>query len=159
MKDMGKYNAWANERIVNWLRNEPAQAMAKEVPSSFPSIRLTLAHIRGAETYWLSVFTGAPSPDHYDDSSMEALFDSVVRQSVRVSAFVNGLDESAILRLVRKDESGATELPLYQFLIHVFNHSTFHRGQIVTIARNVGLTRPPVTDFEYFALHAGSEWV
>jgi len=33
----------------------------------------------------------------------------------------------------------------------VFNHSTYHRGQLVTMMRQLGETNVPVTDFIAFA--------
>jgi uncharacterized damage-inducible protein DinB len=32
-------------------------------------------------------------------------------------------------------------------LVHVLNHSTFHRGQLVTLLRQAGATALPATDF------------
>ncbi len=37
--------------------------------------------------------------------------------------------------------------PVYQVLHHIFNHSTYHRGQLVTMLRQVGLEKIPSTDF------------
>jgi hypothetical protein len=39
----------------------------------------------------------------------------------------------------------------YQALLHVVNHSTHHRGQVVTMLRQAGHT-PPVTDLLYYYL-------
>jgi uncharacterized damage-inducible protein DinB len=38
------------------------------------------------------------------------------------------------------------ELPFYQIFAHVLNHSTFHRGQFVTLLRQVGFTKISGTD-------------
>jgi uncharacterized damage-inducible protein DinB len=37
--------------------------------------------------------------------------------------------------------------PLYQMLIHLFNHGTYHRGQIVTILHQLGIKKIPQMDF------------
>ena len=37
--------------------------------------------------------------------------------------------------------------PLYQLLLHVFNHATYHRGQLVTILRQLDVQNIPQTDF------------
>ncbi len=42
------------------------------------------------------------------------------------------------------------EMPRYEFLQHVFNHSTYHRGQVVTIGRNIDITDAPMTDYNFF---------
>jgi uncharacterized damage-inducible protein DinB len=37
--------------------------------------------------------------------------------------------------------------PIYQVLLHMFNHSTYHRGQLVTMLRQLGVQKLPSTDF------------
>jgi len=34
------------------------------------------------------------------------------------------------------------------------SHSTYHRGQIITIGRNLGMTDAPMTDFNFYLLTA-----
>lgn len=39
----------------------------------------------------------------------------------------------------------------YDFMMHVINHNTYHRGQIVTIARMLGVFENiPNTDYEAY---------
>ena len=37
--------------------------------------------------------------------------------------------------------------PTWQMLLHVFNHGTYHRGQLVNMLRQLGVSRIPATDF------------
>jgi uncharacterized damage-inducible protein DinB len=37
--------------------------------------------------------------------------------------------------------------PVYQVLVHVFNHGTYHRGQLVTMLRQLGIEKIPQTDY------------
>ena len=37
--------------------------------------------------------------------------------------------------------------PIYQMLLHLFNHNTYHRGQLVTILQQLGVPVIPGTDF------------
>jgi uncharacterized damage-inducible protein DinB len=37
--------------------------------------------------------------------------------------------------------------PIYQMLLHMFNHGTYHRGQLVTMLRQLGIQKLPSTDF------------
>jgi uncharacterized damage-inducible protein DinB len=41
-------------------------------------------------------------------------------------------------------------VPRFEFLQHCINRSTYHRGQIITIARNAGITNPPITDYAIY---------
>ncbi|MDQ6763781.1 MAG: hypothetical protein M3015_14295, partial [Bacteroidota bacterium] len=37
--------------------------------------------------------------------------------------------------------------PVYEMLVQVFNHQTFHRGQLITMMRQNGIDKLPATDF------------
>lgn len=42
-------------------------------------------------------------------------------------------------------------LSRYEYMMHVINHSTYHRGQIITMARAVGMgLGVPNTDYNIF---------
>ena len=41
-------------------------------------------------------------------------------------------------------------MPQFYFIQHCMNYRIYHRGQIITIARNVGLADPPMTDLTAF---------
>jgi uncharacterized damage-inducible protein DinB len=41
--------------------------------------------------------------------------------------------------------------PVYEMLLHLFNHQTFHRGQVVMMLRQLGLEKIPPTDFIVFS--------
>jgi uncharacterized damage-inducible protein DinB len=41
--------------------------------------------------------------------------------------------------------------PVYEMLLHLFNHQTYHRGQIVTLLRQNGIDKIPPTDFIVFS--------
>ena len=43
----------------------------------------------------------------------------------------------------------AFALPLWQPVLQLVNHSTYHRGQLVTMLRQMGYAAPQ-TDFSYF---------
>ena len=40
--------------------------------------------------------------------------------------------------------------PVYEMLLHIFNHATYHRGQLVTMLRQLGVEKIPGTDFVLF---------
>ncbi len=71
------------------------------------------------------------------------------REGQRV--FVEGLTESRISEIVSYvDVKGETwSYPLSEMLVHVVNHSTYHRGQVATMLRRLGKT-PLSTDYLVF---------
>ena len=46
------YDLWANTLFVRRLDREPADLLDRNTPSSFPTLRQTLLHIRNAEHVW-----------------------------------------------------------------------------------------------------------
>jgi uncharacterized damage-inducible protein DinB len=65
--------------------------------------------------------------------------------------FLRTLDEAALSRDVRYvNLRGETwEYALWKQMLHVVNHSSYHRGQAVTMLRQLGRT-PPSTDLLVF---------
>ena len=45
--------------------------------------------------------------------------------------------------------------PVHEMLMHVFNHGTYHRGQLVTMLRQLGIDKIPQTDFVVFCRKKG----
>ncbi len=51
-------------------------------------------------------------------------------------------------KITYKNMKGDTfTAPYWELLQHLYNHATFHRGQVVTILRQLGVTTIPSTDF------------
>lgn len=55
INDYARYNAWANQQLINWLRTKPTEKVEEEVPSSFPTLKQTLTHIWKTQLFWLDV--------------------------------------------------------------------------------------------------------
>jgi uncharacterized damage-inducible protein DinB len=75
------------------------------------------------------------------------------KQSKQFFEWVSGATENQLLHVfgyVRKKEQ--LKMPVYQMLHHVFNHATYHRGQLVTILRQLGVDKIPSTDFSTFCM-------
>lgn len=148
------YNAWANESLINWLKTKSQDVFQAEVPSSFPSILKTLNHIWAVEEFWHSVLAEeALKSSRYgaEDLQVEAVIEGVVAESQALMNYVSTLSEAALLEEVHLDTPWVSgEMPRFEFLQHVLNHSTYHRGQIITIGRVLGLTDAPMTDYNFF---------
>ena len=75
-----------------------------------------------------------------------------VDHETKVRAFLAALGEDGINRVFQytllSGHSGAT--PFWQMAQHVVNHATYHRGQVVTIMRQLGAAPPKPTDLIAF---------
>jgi uncharacterized damage-inducible protein DinB len=152
LHDYADFNLWANTELVQWLKTKPVELMEQEVVSSYPSIKLTLLHIWGAEKIWLERLEGhSPATFLSLDfvGSSGDVFEGLLQQSEAFKLFVQGLsaadlEEVSDFRLLNGTEDRRSRAYMIH---HCLNHSTYHRGQVVTIARNLGLSDPPSTDF------------
>lgn len=144
------YNRWANRRILGAAAALPPDQFLEDRGSSFGSLRDTLVHVLGAELVWLARWEGE-SPASY---LAPAEFPTVAALSPRwdelergQSGFFDQLTDGALDRVVAYTNVAGERwrYPLHQMLQHVANHSTYHRGQAVTLLRQLGRT-PPGTD-------------
>lgn len=154
MTNYADYNQWANQTLIEWLKTKPAGIFHKEVASSFPGITKTLNHILAVEEFWHSVVTETTlDTQRYNAEELdtEEIINSLLAQSKTLAAYVSTLSEKELQKKVYLDTPWVKgELSRYEFLQHVFNHSTYHRGQITCMGHHLDLHDAPMTDYNYF---------
>ena len=149
------YDRWANRRLLQAAGALPADAFSKDLRASFGSVRGTLLHILWGEWGWLHYWRHGgfiptfPLEDFSTVAALEAKWSELERAQ---RAFVAGLTDEALLETRAVDEHTYT---LGELIHHVLNHSTYHRGQVVLLLRQLGHT-PPATDFRLFLTEAQS---
>ena len=85
------------------------------------------------------------------DGSFSEMTDILAKQSQQWKDWINNANENQITHVfafIRNKEQ--IKMPVYQMLHHVFNHATYHRGQLVTILNQLGVDKIPSTDFSTF---------
>lgn len=155
IQDYANYNLWANKQLVNWLRTQAADAVEREARSSFFSAKQTLVHIWEAERAWLGYLQEIPFRHSWGENFTgppEDAFCSILRQSEELAEYVQLLTESSLQYVCHYSIPSVGEFARARFemIQHCINHSTYHRGQIVTIGHNVGMESPPMTDYMYY---------
>jgi len=148
------YNAWANHRALDAAEKLSPAQFVQRIESSFPSVRDTLAHIYGAEWIWLERFHGrSPSglPTAIEFADVNYLRRHWLEQEAGLLNFVRGLTQADLDRDIEYKtlKFGLYRNPLWQSLLHVINHGTYHRGQVTTMLRQLG-AQPILTDLMHF---------
>lgn len=156
VRQLYDFNRWANERTLAAAADLSAEQYARDVGSSFPSLKKTLEHLFQAEGVWLSRWKGNPlglAPDVSDCVDPTRLTACWQSHWANQERFFLDLTDAELGRPVQiKLRSGIeTVQPLRDTLVHVVNHATYHRGQAATITRQVGGT-PVSTDFFTYCL-------
>jgi uncharacterized damage-inducible protein DinB len=145
------YNRWANARVLRAVSGIPAEDYRRAVGGSFSTLGDTLAHIYGADWVWLERF-GGRSPRALP-AGQQAETPQALEQKWRPveddwAALVGKVaPERMADRLEFTAFSGDhISRPVGEALVHVVNHSTYHRGQVATLMRQLGRT-PASTDY------------
>lgn len=149
-----EYNRWANHRVLDCVESVGPENVTRDLKSSFPSILDTLIHILSSEWVWLSRWKGV-SPTGFPDAARLADVAAIRSRwsgvEGELATFVSGLsDEQIRTDISYRNTRGESFIqPLADQLCHVVNHSSYHRGQIATMLRQVGEV-PVSTDMIVF---------
>lgn len=151
-----RYNHWANFKLANFFSNKPEKQLSQTIENSFPSIRKTLLHMFSAERSWLARMEQEKAKNHevMDDeaSTQELLFD-LVSTSQQFLDFVKQKDEKFMNHPISYTTWDGTQWTMTPKIMirHCMNHSTYHRGQLITLARQLEMKEGiPSTDLLYF---------
>lgn len=153
MSNYADYNLWVNQQFVNWLSPKSDELLYTEVPSSFSTIMKTLDHIWSTEEYWFSVISETSLLEKKLESelSKEEILSGLLNSSKKLADFINSLSEEDLVKKVKIINPWfECELPISDYLLQVINHGTYHRGQIVTMGRNIGITDASNTDYNFY---------
>jgi uncharacterized damage-inducible protein DinB len=146
------YSLWANHLLLGVIESLSDEQQRAEVKSSFPSLYKTVLHLLDAESIWwqrirLQEKIVRPSDDFSGDfADLSKLLQQQNRQWLDWVTNTNehGLQHEFIYLNSKKERF---KQPVYQMLLHLFNHGTYHRGQLVTMLRQLGVEKIPPTDF------------
>lgn len=148
------YTWWANARVLALAEALSEEEFGRQLGGSFPSVRETLGHMYSSEWIWFERWQGrSPEglPPGEEASTLGALREKWAAVEAEQKAFLAGitqarLDETLSYRSVKGDPF--TQV-LGDVLVHVVNHATHHRGQAVTMLRQLGKPAQ-TTDFLVF---------
>ena len=155
LQQYAAYNVWANSKIMEAAGLLGADDLEREIMSSFSSITKTATHMMEVENVWwerLQLVEKATPPGWFNGSFSE-LSDKLISLSRQWQSWVEKADEARIDHVFAwyNFKKEYFKEPVYKMLLHLFNHQTHHRGQIVTMLRQLGVDKIPSTDFIVFA--------
>jgi uncharacterized damage-inducible protein DinB len=153
-RELYAFNRWANQQILQAVGALPRDQFERDMGSSFRSVRDTLVHIMSAEWVWLARWNGSSPtavPADWVDHGLARIEEGWAMLDAELQRFVEALQEPDLDRLIAYRNIAGTPFstPLSQMLRHVVNHSSFHRGQVVTMLRQLGAAAP-ATDLIVF---------
>lgn len=149
------YNVWANQKIVNTVNKLTDEQCRREINSSFNGIHLTLVHLWNAESIWwqrLKLMEHIEVPGELFSGSTAELCSQLLKQSKLWKEWAEESTDAALEHefIYRNTKKEQFKQPVYEMMLHLFNHSTYHRGQLITLFRQVGFEQVPNTDLISF---------
>ena len=155
IRSLYEFNYWAKGRILESAAALTPEQYAQDLNSSHGGIHGTLVHLVGAEEIWVRRWKG-DSPATFmkpvDFPTLQSISDRWDMVEHEIMGFCHMLKSDAdVARPVTyKDIKGNSyTMALSLLMQHLVNHSTYHRGQLVTMLRQSGI-KPPATDLVAF---------
>ena len=156
LKQYATYNIWASQRIFGIILSLPEEKQMIEVPSSFNSLYKTVLHMLDAENIWwqrMKLSERIVVPSENFSGKMKDLSDTLLQQSKQWEEWIVASSDLSIEHVFQYQTLQGEQFkqPTWQMLLHVFNHGTYHRGQLINILRQLGVEKLPDTDFIIWA--------
>ena len=156
LQQYAAYNVWANKIFTERIAQLPQETIHKETKSSFNSIYKTVVHLMDVESIWwqrLKLQEHVEWPGISFNGNFEELSQQLMLLSKQWNEWVHSTNEVNLTHVFAYQNSKKEHFkqPVYEMLLHLFNHQTFHRGQLVTMLRQNGIEKIPATDFIVFS--------
>lgn len=155
ISNYSSFNEWANQKMVLWLKELDKEMLYRETPSSFDSIDKTIQHILRTQNFWLAFISEKNVSNvnwAHREEDAHHIMDELTEVSTQMKNKFSSYTDTDLLQTLHLNMSWASNsLCRYEYIVHVVNHSSFHRGQMVTMARCLGITEGIVnTDYNMF---------
>ena len=154
LETLAEFHYWATRRVLDAVEPLTPEQFTRDLGNSFPSVRDTLAHIYGGDWIWCSRWEGeSPSalPDASSFPDLASIRTAWDEHEPALRAILKRFGERGIDQLVEYTRNGVRQAqPFSQTFQHLMNHGTYHRGQVITMLRQLGIKAVPSTDLIAF---------
>lgn len=154
--ELYRYDEWANIKLLNAVSQLENEEFIRDLSNSYKSIRDTMVHIIGAEELWLSRWLGEQGRTLLNSDDFPT-YNSLVERwrdyTNEINSYLATLTEEDLTQEIKYANLAGVSysLELWKQMLHVTNHSSYHRGQVVTMLRQLG-KQPPSLDLIYYYL-------
>jgi uncharacterized damage-inducible protein DinB len=148
------YTRWADLRMFDAVGKLTLEQWLRDLGSSLKSVRDTVVHLVSAQAVWYGRWTGKPLPSMFDPAGYPDLASIRARSEslwAELGPFLESKSDADFAADVRylNFKGEAFAYPLGALALHLVNHSTYHRGQVTTLLRQLG-AQPASTDLVIF---------
>ncbi len=153
---LAAYNYWANEKCATLILAAGTAKADLVQLSSFPTIRKTVYHIWDAELVWIKrLLQESPvswPPSAQFNGTLQEGLDAMLENSKRFIDYMERSTDDSLQATVNYQTIAgkAYTNTVIDMITHCLNHSTYHRGQLITMLRGAGQTAVTSTDYIAF---------
>ena len=155
------YSAWANQLLMDACSALTAEEMDRDLGASHGGVIRTLRHIYYAERVWVKRLRANSLPPLHEvgdqrlfgdappEPDLEALKTSWPEVWTSVREWFEHLPEAELdcELSCRLPNGGELRIARWKILLHMVNHSTLHRGQVIGMLRQLGQHPPTPISF------------
>jgi uncharacterized damage-inducible protein DinB len=144
-----RYSTWASQRLIDAAFDLDAEKLHRDIGVPNKSVHGTLAHILMADRVWLARIERRTLANPREQiEPVETEWPRILAQWQSLADSWNDADLASVIDY--KDMQGNSyQTPLHHIVMHVVNHATLHRGQVMAMFRQLGAAPPP-TDLIFF---------
>jgi len=146
------YHFAENRNLWDWfIASMPQEQFTQQLAYSHGSVRNQTVHLMRVDDAWFGDLLGAETsesldPEDSQDRAVIRAYGDAVEQKMR-GYLTNLRDDMLFLKPFTAGED--KDLVLWQVLIHVVNHGTDHRAQLLRQLNDLGNKTPP-QDFIFY---------
>ena len=151
LDDAFVHHTWATLRIFDILLTLRPEQLATSIPGTYGSIRYTIGHLTGSDSYYLSFVTGDQSLNvDARELDLQQSRDVIERNGALWTRFLAGNpDPETIVREI--EDRYERHAPLGVWLAQALHHGSDHRSQIFTALTSLGIEPPELDVWEHGA--------
>ena len=148
------YSSWASRKLLEAVSSLSEAEQRREVGVSHNSLIGTLEHIFFADRIWFARMVDArvlKGGGFGDFSPGETLLTEWPKIQKRWEDWASSVSHQDIVKNIDYKDLKGNEYrtPAWQVVLHVVNHATLHRGQAMSMLRQLGIA-PPGTDLIFY---------
>jgi uncharacterized damage-inducible protein DinB len=146
-----QYHVAENTTLWSYVDQLSASQFVADIAYAHGSIRNQLVHMLSVDATWLAGLRGHPIPEPFDPMQydlpiqLKVQWDALAQQLL---SYVETLSEADLMTQPLTDEDA--NLYVGQVLLHLVNHGTDHRAQLLRCLHDVGI-KTASQDYIFYA--------
>jgi uncharacterized damage-inducible protein DinB len=150
-----RYKAWADDLFLSTVSSIPSAELIAPRPIVFGSLIRTLNHSYAMDYVWQCHLLGKPhglatrNPEHCP--AIEELATSQRSMDEWYVSYADSITENELAEIIEFEfiGGGTGRMSRREIILHVVNHTTYHRGHAACILYYLNVF-PPTTDLPVF---------